>query len=135
MEDPKLGGNSFCTHTLECNCSVCREIKGLSPESKPPIADMISDFHLALREVSRVTAFGNQKHGEPGGWRKVKDFQRSYQNKKARHALEGMVQDHDSESGLWCLAHEAWNALALLQGRLEQKAVFESSPASLEHPS
>jgi len=97
-----------------------RTVKEEKSQEKVPFADMLSDFHLALTEVARVTSFGNQKYGEPGGWRKVEGFQRSYQNKKARHAMEGLLQDFDGESGLFCLAHEAWNALALLQDKLEK---------------
>ena len=88
-------------------------------QPKPPIADMLKDFALAIEEVARVTAFGCEKHGELGGWRQVPNFEREYANKKARHALEALVSDRDLESGLQPLAHEAWNALALLQHKLE----------------
>lgn len=87
--------------------------------SKPPLADMMTDFNLALTEVSRVTAFGCTKHGRLGGWRDTLDFERTYQNAKARHALCAMVEQIDEESGLYHLAHEAWNALALLQAKME----------------
>lgn len=135
MMDAKFGENSMCEHTLECNCSICRGFKeainsGVLIEReriinesrgvKVPLADMLSDFHLALTEVARVTANGCQKHGELGGWRKVDGFQRSYQNKKARHAIDGLLKDLDDESGLYCLAHEVWNGLALLQDKLEK---------------
>jgi hypothetical protein len=91
-----------------------------STPEKVPLADMLSDFHLALIEVARVTAHGCDKYGELGGWRQVEGFQRSYQNKKARHAIDGLLKDLDDESGLYCLAHEVWNGLALLQDKLEK---------------
>lgn len=96
----------------------------LTQEPKLPLADMISDFHLALLSVTEVTEFGNRKHGTPGGWRNVLGFKRVYQNAKARHALSGLVDEGglDRESGLPHLAHEAWNALALLQNELEIQA-------------
>jgi hypothetical protein len=87
--------------------------------TKVPVGDMLVDFRLALIEVARVTALGNAKYGEPGSWRSVPDFERVYFNAKARHAISALVEPEDEESGLPHLAHEAWNALALLQHRLE----------------
>lgn len=120
----------------QCDCPLCREMRRKwnlplpngKPQPKTPLADMISDFHLALQSVARVTAMGNEKHGPLGGWRKVPGFKRDYQNKKARHAIAGLVDDGglDEESGLPHLAHEAWNALALLQFALESEARVES---------
>jgi hypothetical protein len=92
---------------------------------------MISDFHLALQSVARVTAMGNEKHGPLGGWRWVPGFKKEYQNKKARHAIAGLVDDGglDEESGLPHLAHEAWNALALLQFALESGSGSGGDPS------
>lgn len=115
---------------LMCDCPLCRDMRakwgeGSLPTDKPypkaRLADMIQDFGLALQSVARVTAMGCEKHGPLGGWRNVPDFRREYQNKKARHAIAGIVDEGglDEESGLPHLAHEAWNALALLQDLLE----------------
>jgi hypothetical protein len=81
---------------------------------------MMLDFHLALVELAKVTDHGCRTHGPLGGWRSIPDFQPKYQNAKARHALAGLIQDLDDESGLHHLAHEAWNALALLQYKIER---------------
>ena len=128
----------------ECTCAVCHDVKArMTPDLKPkgvtpnpsptklPVADMISDFPLALREVSKVTGFGCLKHGPLGGWRSIPDFKRVYQNSKARHAIAGLVEEGglDGESGLPHLAHEAWNALALLQHAMEQDRDVAGRPS------
>lgn len=134
----------------QCDCPICREMRikwrergynlvtshpdscsgpgGSRGNQKVRFADMISDFHLALQSVASVTAMGVGKHGPLGGWRQVPGFKEEYQNKKARHAIAGLVDDGglDPESGLPHLAHEAWNALALLQFALESEARVES---------
>ena len=140
----RMGENSKCWGTADCTCSVCREFKRVAskafftpggevptPGYKIPVADMISDFHLALREVSKVTGFGCLKHGPLGGWRSIPDFKRAYQNSKARHAIAGLVEEGglDGESGLPHLAHEAWNALALLQHAMEQDRDVAGRPS------
>jgi len=91
-------------------------------KAKAPIADMLKDFHLAIERVALVTRYGNSQPGRsPGSWREVPDFENEYRNAKARHAIGGLVEDNDRESGIEHLAHDAWNALALLQFKLEKR--------------
>lgn len=91
-------------------------------KAKAPIADMLKDFHLAIERVALVTRYGNSQPGRsPGSWRDVPDFENEYRNAKARHAIGGLVEDNDRESGIEHLAHDAWNALALLQFKLEKR--------------
>jgi len=95
------------------------KLKTKQSEAKPPLADMMQDFHLALLEVAKVTRMGNLKHGSLGSWRTVPDFKRVYMNANARHAMSALIESADGESGLSHRAHEAWNCLALLQWELE----------------
>jgi len=116
-------GNSLHSHKADCTCSVCTARKTKTTKQdrgKPPLANLFSDFPCALAEVSQVTGFGDRKYSR-GSWKSVEDFVVRYQNAKARHAIAGLVTPggRDTESGLHHLAHEAWNALALLEHALK----------------
>lgn len=72
----------------------------------------------ALEHVAAVLTYGAQKY-EPNGWKKV-DPER-YEDAKGRHIIKkakGEVQD--DESGLFHEAHEACNALFLLEMKLRE---------------
>ena len=91
-------------------------------DGKIAIYDMLIDFNLALIEIAKVTAYGNQIPGRtPGSWWVVTEFEREYNNAKARHMMAGMFDQFDNESKLYHLAHDIWNGLALLQKKLEDK--------------
>ena len=96
--------------------------------------NMVSDFDLALEAVTDVTVFGCFKHGRLGGWRLVSSFPYVYTQKKLRHATRELLDPggYDEESGLRHLAHEAWNALALLQYALEKERNKEAEQAASE---
>ena len=91
-------------------------------DGKIAIYDMLVDFNLALIEIAKVTTYDNQIPGRaPGSWRAVAEFEREYNNAKARHMMAGMLDQFDNESKLYHLAHDIWNGLALLQKKLEDK--------------
>lgn len=78
------------------------------------------DFPLALRELLGVCTFGAEKYSR-SSWRKVDDRTTRYNDARARHFISSHTEDLDEESGFHHLAHEAWNCLALLQLKLEEK--------------
>lgn len=68
---------------------------------------VLGDMANAILAVSEVAAFGAAKYSD-GNWLLV----------------EGAISDVDSESGLLHAAHEAWNALVVLELKLRSKKVF-----------
>lgn len=81
---------------------------------------IFEDFPDAIREVIRVATFGAKKYAR-SSWKTVSNGKQRYSDAKARHFLDASAGiDLDSESGLDHLAHEAWNALAVLQLKLEE---------------
>ena len=87
---------------------------------------LLEYFPRACLEVAKVSAFGAVKYAW-GGWREVPDAINRYGDAGIRHicraAIEGEI---DPDSGLAHKAHEAWNALAVLE-RFLQDAESESS--------
>lgn len=86
----------------------------------PAQAGLFNYFGRALQAVAAISGYGFGKYKSWGGWRLVEDGIRRYQDAKARHVLEGSENQYDAESGYLHAAHEAWNALAVLQLMLEQ---------------
>lgn len=80
-------------------------------------------FPLALQAVALVSAFGARKYTR-GGWRTVTDRVKRYAAARLRHIFAGEREDYDTgDSGLPHDAQVAWNALAKLQARLEDKTL------------
>jgi len=75
---------------------------------------MLGGFNKALLAVAEVTTYGANKYS-PNGWMKVRNPVARYADAKARHMLQGYDERYDKESGLSHAAHEAWNALAVLE--------------------
>jgi len=76
-------------------------------------------FADALAELVAVAEYGAKKY-TPYGWREVADGQTRYTDAKLRHQLASMLGEvYDPETGLRHAAHEAWNALAVLQLQIE----------------
>ena len=95
---------------------------GLKHDKGKPRPDLIlRTMARAMLEVSKVAAFGAEKYADDN-WLLVDDAKKRYADAKARHMLEGAIRDHDFESGLLHAAHEAWNALALLELKLRERA-------------
>ena len=81
---------------------------------KPKVDLMLSGFSRALLAVAEVTTYGANKYA-PKGWEKVKDPIARFSQAKARHMMQGYTEKYDQESNLRHAAHEAWNALAVLE--------------------
>ena len=75
---------------------------------------VLSDMPRALLAVAEVATFGAEKYSD-GNWLHVDNALSRYTDAKDRHRLQGGIEAHDSESGLLHAAHEAWNALAVLE--------------------
>jgi hypothetical protein len=80
---------------------------------------VLSDMSRALIAVSQVATFGARKY-TPGGWLAVEDGLARYVDAKDRHRLSSAIESYDKESGLLHAAHEAWNALAVLEIMLRE---------------
>ena len=81
---------------------------------------MIAGFANALTAVAEVTTYGATKYS-PNGWQHVDSPVKRYGEAKCRHQLAGFKEKNDPESGLSHAAHEAWNALAVLEFLLRNK--------------
>lgn len=91
-------------------------------QGKPRPDLVLGAFAGALAAVTDVGTFGANKYTDHG-WRSVPDGERRYADAQLRHYLKrksGEVRDPDS--GLLHLAHEAWNALAILQLHLDRES-------------
>jgi len=108
---------------VKSNISVVKDMKY---DGGKLLAHIIfEDFPDAIKEVVRVATFGARKY-ERSSWKTVSNGLQRYSDAKARHFLESAAGvDLDDESGLDHLAHEAWNALATLQLKLEAKKKTE----------
>lgn len=80
---------------------------------------VIGEMSRAILAVSEVATHGAQKYA-PGNWLRVEDGISRYTNAKMRHMLAGAVSPIDPDSGLLHAAHEAWNALAVLELMLRE---------------
>jgi hypothetical protein len=83
------------------------------------MAGLLGDFALALRAVAEVGTYGAGKYTQ-GGWQQVPNGITRYNHAKWRHLLDGCHEPCDAGSGLSHAAHEAWNALAVLELRLRE---------------
>ena len=84
---------------------------------------VLGDMANAILAVSEVATFGAAKYSD-GNWLLVAEGIKRYTDAKDRHRLEGSISEVDSESDLLHAAHEAWNALAVLELKLRSKKVF-----------
>lgn len=87
---------------------------GAKLDAGKPMASLLEDFALALSAVADVSTFGARKYSR-GGWQVVPDGITRYKDAKWRHLLNARHEDVDPDSGLLHAAHEAWNALAVLE--------------------
>ena len=82
---------------------------------KPRMELLIQGMPRALEAVGAVLTYGAQKY-EAHGWKHVEDNQNRYWAAKTRHELaRAKGEQRDPETGLLHLAHEATNALFLLE--------------------
>ncbi len=97
-----------------------KQVKGIKHDNGKPRPDLIfSAMARALLEVSKVATMGAEKYDDDN-WLLVDDAIKRYRDAKCRHMLLGAIEPHDNESGLAHLAHEAWNALAVLELHLRK---------------
>lgn len=84
---------------------------------KSPISrGLLSYFPRALAAVADVSQFGFEKYGQWGGWKAVPDGVARYDDAHGRHALARLGgETHAADSKRLHRAHEAWNALAVLE--------------------
>lgn len=96
----------------------------------PLFQGVFSYFPRALAEVAKVSGFGAKKYSW-GGWRTVENGIERYADALSRHVIGEVVEgEHDVDSGLMHAAHAAWNALAVLELKLKQKAERVSAVVS-----
>ncbi len=82
---------------------------------KPRMELLIQGMPRALEAVGQVLTFGAQKY-EAHSWQLVEDNHNRYWAAKSRHELaRAKGEERDPETGLLHLAHEACNALFLLE--------------------
>lgn len=79
-------------------------------------------FPQALAAVNEIADYGAKKY-TPGGWVTVPDGVKRYSNAGVRHRIARMTgESHDKDTKLLHAAHEAWNALAVLELLLKEQA-------------
>ena len=88
---------------------------GIKHDSGKPRPDLVlGSMARAMLAVAEVAAYGAAKY-TADGWQTVPDGLARYTAAKDRHRLMGALETTDYESGLRHAAHEAWNALAVLE--------------------
>lgn len=93
-------------------------IKHDQEKLKPTL--LFDDMPLAIQEMLKVLKYGADKYAE-GNWLKVDNGESRYRNACDRHRLQSSIEEYDAESGLLHLAHEAVNAVMLLELKLRDK--------------
>lgn len=89
---------------------------------KEPVGLVFESFPRALLEVAKVAGHGERKYTR-NGWLSVPDGINRYADAEGRHTLKEYIEGPtDADSGLLHLAHRAWNALALLELKLRERA-------------
>jgi len=83
-------------------------------------AGILDEFKRALFEVARVGTAGLAKGYARGSWRNVPDAKERYMDAFWRHIL-AVEEINETDGGVYHLAQVAWNAMALLELRLEEK--------------
>ena len=96
------------------------KMNGTKHDTEKPRPSLVFDaMALALLEISKVATFGAKKYSDDN-WLIVEDGIKRYTDAKDRHRLLGAICAHDDDSGLLHAAHEAWNALAVLELKLRK---------------
>lgn len=95
-------------------------------QGKPMVGQMKKDFAKALMVVAWITTYGTKKYNQPGSWRHVENGEARYNDADGRHDLMRFIEPYDQESGFIHEAHDAWNALAILEKKLEDHIPHEA---------
>ncbi len=90
-------------------------------EGKSPLyRGVVRYFPRALERVAEVSSFGANKYTW-GGWRSVPNGIDRYSDAIVRHLVKEEYEgDYDKDSGLLHASHTAWNALAVLELKLDE---------------
>lgn len=87
---------------------------------KPRPGLVLGDFANALAAVTAIGTFGANKYTDHG-WLSVPNGIERYEDAQMRHYLKRKRgEQYDPDSNLLHLAHEAWNALAVLELTLRE---------------
>lgn len=118
---PKVSEPAALPVTMEPDASDIRGIGMKYDGGKPRVDLVLSGFPRALLAVAEVATFGAAKYAEDS-WATVPEGVKRYTSAKDRHRLQGAVERDDPETKLRHAAHEAWNALAVLELALRAEA-------------
>lgn len=99
---------------------------------KPEPRLVLGTMARAILAVSEIATFGAKKYSADN-WLFVDDSISRYTDAKDRHRLQGAYEALDKESGMLHAAHEAWNALAVLE--LKLRAIEKHSQSAAKPPS
>lgn len=109
------GGSWWSPMNSMCPCREGRDGGLKFDADKPRMELLIQGMPRALEAVGQVLTFGAIKY-EAHSWKLVEDNHNRYWAAKSRHELaRAKGETHDPETGLLHLAHEACNALFLLE--------------------
>jgi hypothetical protein len=105
-------------------------------DKDPMWLGVIARFPRALRAVSKVSAFGSQKHQasmSDMSYRHVPDADTVYLEAVGRHLTDRAIKGryNQEDGGLRHLAQLAWNSLAALEVELEQDEQVSKKPERL----
>ena len=114
---PYVTRNRQTVATNDTNVRPDLSEEGAKDDSdKVDLTLITEDMPRALIEIAKVSMFGLSKGYSRGGWLSVPNGIRRYKAAQMRHGLKpSMGEEHDLESKLSHLAHEAWNAMAKLE--------------------
>lgn len=100
-------------------------MSGIKFDDEKPRTDLLMEgVPDALMEISRVLGFGANKYGEHN-WKGLDNAKSRYRAAQVRHALQGVTETTDEESGLFHAAHEACCVLFRLQLIIEEERSLE----------
>lgn len=93
---------------------------------KPELRLLFKQFSKALESVVRCSEFGHKKYADTDhdylNMYRVENAEERYTDAALRHLSEHIQGNEiDNDSNLFHLQHSAWNILALLEIKLNQK--------------
>ncbi len=94
---------------------------GAKLDAGKPDTSLLLMFGKALLAVAGVGTFGAKKYTR-GGWQSVAEGRERYTAALLRHLFASQYEDYDPDTGLLHLAQVAWNALAICELVLRERA-------------
>ena len=99
---------------------------------KPRVHLIYDAMPRALWQIAAVGTFGAEKYTDHG-WQEVPDAINRYRDAMYRHQIKRAAGElFDQDSGLLHAAHEAWNALAILELTVRQINEFQQDESQRE---